>query len=126
MDLKLQGQLVVRQEYGYTDLLETDGNFEIRIENDYTISLDDGAHHFSPKHFNPGLELPNLLLDRTISSSIAEADGTLNIGFDNGGRLKVPPHKTYEAWTLAGPQGQKVVCMPGGELAIWQPTEGND
>lgn len=29
------------------------------------------------------------------------------------------PNKSYEAWTLSGPRGMLAVCMPGGELAIW-------
>ena len=25
----------------------------------------------------------------------------------------------YEAWSYDGPQGEKVICTPGGDLAIW-------
>ncbi len=26
----------------------------------------------------------------------------------------------YEAWSYKGPRGEKVVCTPGGDLAIWK------
>ena len=31
------------------------------------------------------------------------------------------PQQGYKPWDLAGPNGLKVVSMPGGELAIWRP-----
>ncbi|WP_336032392.1 DUF6188 family protein [Geodermatophilus sp. FMUSA9-8] len=34
-------------------------------------------------------------------------------------RLRCAPDPSYEAWTYDGPGGAKVVCMPGGGLAIW-------
>lgn len=33
--------------------------------------------------------------------------------------LRVDPDPGYEAWELRGPGTEMVVCMPGGELAIW-------
>jgi hypothetical protein len=48
------------------------------------------------------------------------AGGTLVLSFADGSRLRSEPDANYEAWHVVGgtPQ-QLVVCMPGGELAVW-------
>jgi hypothetical protein len=54
-------------------------------------------------------------------TSLAEVDeaGWLWIDFAGGGRLLVGPDDSFEAWTVSGPDGFKVVCGPGGELSSW-------
>ena len=46
-------------------------------------------------------------------------DGALLLEFTDGSRLEVRASANYEAWQLVGPAGLMVVCMPGGELAVW-------
>ncbi|MET7769605.1 DUF6188 family protein [Nocardia sp. NPDC005366] len=55
----------------------------------------------------------------TITSAVVNSSGTLTIDLDSGNRLVVPAHDEYEAWSLVGPKGYRVVCMPHGELATW-------
>lgn len=31
-----------------------------------------------------------------------------------------------EAWTIHGPHREMVVCMPGGELAVWSPPSADE
>lgn len=45
--------------------------------------------------------------DLTIRSAVAQIDVSADDGF--------------EAWQIYGPSGEIIVCMPGGELAIWGP-----
>lgn len=54
-----------------------------------------------------------------MTKSIAEETGTLRLSFANGASVIVEPDEAYEAWTMSGPGGMLVVCMPRGELAIW-------
>jgi Family of unknown function (DUF6188) len=44
------------------------------------------------------------------------------VRFVGGNELRVPSSDDYEAWTLVGPDGLRLVSMPGGELAIWKPV----
>ena len=50
----------------------------------------------------------------------AYKDGTLDMAFDDGSRLRVPPDAMFEAWEFTGPHEEKVIALPGGELAIWR------
>lgn len=123
MDLGLQGQLVSTQTFDYTVSFETSGGYELRIENDYILQTPHGALSFSPEPSNADSETLKSLAEQAISHASVENDGTLDVRFANGNELRVQPSPTYEAWTVAGPRGMKVVCMPGGELATWNATE---
>jgi hypothetical protein len=46
--------------------------------------------------------------------------GRLELSFSDGARLRCDPHAQYEAWHIAGGFPQHlVVCLPGGELGVW-------
>ena len=61
---------------------------------------------------------------RTVGRQIEAVDcrrGTLTLAFSDASRLRCDPHNDYEAWQVAGGSPQHlVVCMPGGELAVWE------
>jgi Family of unknown function (DUF6188) len=59
------------------------------------------------------------LLRRTVESALAHKNGMLEITFREGGRLSVAPHQKYEAWGVTGVRWLRVVCSPGGDLAVW-------
>jgi hypothetical protein len=42
-------------------------------------------------------------------------------------RLTVAPHPNYESWGVTGVRWLRVVCMPGGNLAVWSadPPDAN-
>lgn len=46
-------------------------------------------------------------------------DAVLIIAFENGKAIEVRPDERYEAWELVSSIGERWICMPGGELAIW-------
>jgi hypothetical protein len=48
----------------------------------------------------------------------AEDDGTLVLELEHG-RIEVPAFENAEAWEMHGGKGFRIICMPGGELAIW-------
>src|ERR1700675_837199 len=49
--------------------------------------------------------------------------GTLDLSFTDDGCLRCEPHDEYEAWQVVGGFPQHfVVCVPGGELAVWDDT----
>jgi hypothetical protein len=65
------------------------------------------------------------LLDAVVASAVMDGSD-LHLGFTDGRALRVPPDDTYEAWTLAGPDGRLVVSGPGGELSIWDADTGDE
>lgn len=52
--------------------------------------------------------------------SVSESDGQLDVVFDSLS-ISVPRDDNYEAWQIRGDDGLMVVCVPGGELAVWLP-----
>jgi hypothetical protein len=67
------------------------------------------------------------LFRQTVNSALAHKDGILEITFAGGGRLTVPANPNYEAWGVTGVRWLRVVCMPGGDLAVWSadPPDAN-
>lgn len=60
------------------------------------------------------------LFGMTVIDVTAFKDGRLVVEFDKGARLTVAADPHFEAWNITGPDNLRVVCMPGGDLAIWQ------
>jgi hypothetical protein len=60
------------------------------------------------------------LFGATLLSSVAFKSGTLRLVFDSGMRLNVKPDAGYEAWSVHGPESLRLVCQPGGGVAVWQ------
>lgn len=120
MDLGLDGQTITNQVFDYAMSVTTDAGFELRVENDYALGTSMGSWNLSPESGNADPERVLSLTGRTISSATTDRSGTLNVIFADGHHLTVRSDVDYEAWSLAGPGGRKVVCMPGGDLAVWR------
>ena len=52
--------------------------------------------------------------------SVVEYDGQLSVVFDSM-TITVPRDDDYEAWQIRADDGMMIVCIPGGELAVWLP-----
>lgn len=64
--------------------------------------------------------IPALLAaDPRLIVEVSEEGGALRIVLDDGCEIVIPPNDEYEAWRIEGPGDRGVVCMPGGELAVW-------
>ena len=51
---------------------------------------------------------------------LMSVNGTLDLTFSDGSRLRCAPDDQYEAWQVVGGFPEHlVVCTPGGELAVW-------
>ncbi|BBH66685.1 hypothetical protein ACTI_33700 [Actinoplanes sp. OR16] len=116
MDLGFAGREVVAQDFGYTVALTFSGGYEIRIETAFTL-FESGRG----REITPGEEGDAELVGRVVESAAGDDRGGLRIDFGGGVRLIVPADDDFEAWTLAGPDGLKVVSTPGGELSVWSP-----
>jgi hypothetical protein len=99
------------------------GHFELRIGGVFAFTAPGGTETLLRPEEDPVSLGPVLTCTRTVvESATAVEDGHLEVSFVDGSSLRVTPSPAYEAWELAGPRGSKIVCMPGGELAIWQPA----
>jgi hypothetical protein len=96
---------------------------EISIGEPFTLVTNDGRRYT----LDPGgdaMDLAPLLqiVRLVIREGVAFNDGRLELDLSDGSCIKVPPGRDFEAWTLAGPggpDGLKVVSIPGGDLVIW-------
>lgn len=120
MELPITGQRVSVAASEYMVEVSTGGGFELQIEGDMEIESGRGDR-WSVVLADGGGSQSDLepVLRGAITSAVVNSSGTLTIDLDSGNRLVVPPDEEYEAWTLVGPNGYRVVCMPNGELAIW-------
>jgi hypothetical protein len=54
-----------------------------------------------------------------VVSTAQTSDGELALTFGAGSELRVCPDPEVESWAFTNPDGPLIVCLPGGELAIW-------
>ncbi len=123
MELGLESQKVTQVSADFTVSLITDGDYEVRIETDFSMHTPDGDLHVSLGTDSVDQTTFHSLLRQEVTSSVAEDSGILVLAFSDGTGIRVEPDDAYEAWTVAGPGGKKIVCMPGGELAVWSDTD---
>ena len=64
------------------------------------------------------------LLGAVVTDAWTGRAGTLTICFAGGSELAVEAHADVESWAVAQPGGVLVVCLPGGEVAVWGDYEG--
>ncbi|MBE8477498.1 DUF6188 family protein [Streptomyces justiciae] len=120
MNLNLRGQAVTRVCFDAALTVLTSGDCEIRIETESVLRVSNEDH----VSFHP--ESPDAVssyLVRLARDVIVEAEvgrcGDLMIEFESGMKLTVRPDEEYEAWGLVGPEGRRVTCLPGGDIAVW-------
>jgi hypothetical protein len=120
VDLNLRGQAVTRVCFDVALVILTSGDYELHVETEAVLQVSAG----NDMTFDP--ESPDVVaahLVRLVRDVIAVAEvgaaGYLVIEFESGMKLVVRPNGDYEAWGLVGPEGRRIVCMPGGEIAVW-------
>jgi hypothetical protein len=120
VDLGLAGQKLTGNDVGYTVRLEFSGGYEVRLEAAFALRTPDGDHRVVPaEDVQAAAALLGALTGRVVTVSAADDAGGLRIDFDGGVRVLVEADPDYEAWTVAGPGGMKVVSLPGGGLSVW-------
>jgi hypothetical protein len=114
----LTGQSVSSVTYVGALYVDTEEGWQITIESDFTV------HHSGDAWSKSGGELDEIVarLSRCVGERITQfeigATGTLEF-LVGPYAVHAAPSPKYEAWNVAGPDKQLVVCTPGGELAIW-------
>ncbi len=111
---------IIRQNYAL--MLWTDDNWQIDLAG-HTVLWhgDDDPRTIDTTVYRQELsEMVKPLLGAEISALTVSPDGDLSITV-GGIHVNTSAGDDHEAWQISGPKGEKVVCMPGGELAIWGP-----
>ncbi|HLU28746.1 MAG TPA: DUF6188 family protein [Glycomyces sp.] len=117
--IELDGQTIARVVDQPPLIFETGGGWTVTVESALTFSDANGAvRHLEGDDPEAVAAMGPLLHGLTLRASAVE-DGSLRLTFTSGAELIAPPDPDYESWGLTGPAGQRLVCMPGGELAIW-------
>ncbi|MFI5719823.1 DUF6188 family protein [Nocardia sp. NPDC051750] len=102
-------------------VLRAGSDFEVQVESIVKIRSPDQAVH----SYQVG-ELPEEI-GRQLTGKVREAqttdDGGLRLEFESGWSAEAVADADYEAWNVVGTRGFRVVCMPGGELAVWHADE---
>jgi hypothetical protein len=88
------------------------------------FTIEDGEHSDWVDPTDLATILPAIkLFNRRLESVLIYKNGMLRLHLEDGARLRVLPHESYEAWNLSGEGGLMMVCMPGGEVAVWSTPE---
>ncbi len=93
---------------------------EITIEGPCHFEMDGRKYELNVGENPTGLGPIFAIRGEIVNSALAFKEGRLEIDFVNRAKLIVMPLPKFEAWGVVGVRGLRVVCMPGGELAIWQ------
>jgi hypothetical protein len=99
--------------------ISTDNGWIVVIESRFLVSSrSPGSQSMSGESPGDSQALGEILTGLAVHS-ISEADGFLTIEFTGGVVLEVQPDEQFESWNAVGPNGERIVCMPGGEMAYW-------
>lgn len=117
--------LIAKIDYGF--YLWTEDNWEIRIAGSVVISAG-GAQRAEVEVDVPDSPLPPELdgmVGAAITRLLVAEDGHLGVQLADR-QLTARVAEDYEAWHIAGDDGESLICMPGGELAYFPPVRRND
>ncbi|MGW0356281.1 DUF6188 family protein [Nocardia nova] len=125
MNLKRAGQAISDVLVGFmvTVRIGESSEFELQIEGDIELRLGSGpVYRVDSENYEKRRKEIESLVGAVVVSARADESGALTLELDSGTSLRVPPDDDYEAWSIAGPGGYRVVSLPGGELAVWSAT----
>ncbi len=122
--IPLTGRLLSRVIVGYGLTLEfldpLEEQISVLIAGNFHLASDRGNVLLTcnqPTDLGPVLGL----IGRSVETARAHKDGRLELNFAAGARICVAPADNYESWNVTGARWLRIVCMPGGDLAIWKP-----
>lgn len=91
----------------------------VTIEGPFDYVVEDTTRRLHaegcPEELGPALGL----FRQTIESASITQGGTLQIQFSGRAFLRIPSSAEYEAWELTEGDGRRLICTPGGAIAIF-------
>jgi hypothetical protein len=112
--------LIAKIDHGF--YLWTADNWEIRLAVSVVVSAA-GAQPVEIEVDVPDSPLPPELdvVGATITQLLVAEDGHLGVQLADR-QLTARVADDYEAWQIAGQDGERLICMPGGELVHFPPV----
>lgn len=125
-EIPLGGREVTQCQIDYAVTLvlgDADGSFYVTIEQPFWLAASSERDEVMlvPEGPSEALGPALALLHESVARAVAYKDGRLEMDFVEGAKLRVPVGEKFEAWNLVGPDGLRLVSLPGGELAVWKP-----
>lgn len=119
MSFDLTGQHLTRVECEVTLQVVTAEGWFITVENDYEWRGADGAllTTIGGEEDRIVATLTEAIGSPLTTFSYSE-DGRLTFGVA-AGEVRVAASEQFESWGIVGPDKERVISLPGGELAIW-------
>ena len=121
VELGLTGRILEDVQFGHAITLRFTEQHEALIEE--RIQLTVGAERVDVPADAEWSEPVSALAGRRVRTAGTLESGALHIAFEGDAELLVEPSTDYESWTVTGPGGMRVVCLAGGELAVWSARE---
>ena len=122
--LPLEGRQITQLRFDFAfgmEISDECGQFSIRINTAFTLTSPMGSTDYDPEQIHTCGQALRLFNAR-VTSAKAYNSGRLEITLSDGMFLRVDSNPQFEAWEAVGSDGMRVVSVPGGELAIWQPN----
>ena len=119
--LRVRDAVIDQCCFGYAVVLQLSEGaavWEIRIEQPFAATTFDGAEHLVVPEEDSRLQIVLSMLRSTVESAEAIKDGHFVLRCSGGDILQIPPDEGFEAWTVVGPGGIRLVSLPGGELGV--------
>jgi hypothetical protein len=123
IDSALRGRRVEALRGGVRLTVELSGRLVLTVENDFRLHHADEVEHFYPGLGTVPTGPLSALVGARVDTVTVSPAGSLDLRFDSGLALSVPPDTTgpAEAWRISGPTGPLFAAQPGGYLTISQP-----
>jgi Family of unknown function (DUF6188) len=109
-------------DYAFTLVATASGSStEVRLEQPFELqsASDETALTLDPES-DPAALAPALrVLHQVVTHAFAFKDGRLELMVGDI-MICAGVSRSYEAWSITGPDGLRVVSLPGGSLAVWK------
>ncbi|MEM9410751.1 MAG: DUF6188 family protein [Planctomycetota bacterium] len=112
-------QQITRVSFDFSISFTFDHGAELFVENNLDVLDGDRINQIKTADFTSFAGLIVGLLNRTVSFATTSDEGVLMLKFDSQLTIEVKPSEAFEAWSYNENGSRKIVCMPGGGLAIW-------
>lgn len=119
LGLPFAGQSISRVAFYFGVLFLMHGGSELRIDTAFDFRPESTLMTIDPSTASGFASTLIGLLHIEIEAAKVTDAGALELCFRGNSVLNVAPSDEFEAWTFAGAEGSKVVCMPGGGVTTW-------
>lgn len=99
-------------------------NLEVQLENSFVLHDRKGAEEGVHIDLSAGAVGMAPVLDwfgADVRRIVVHKGGCLELHLKDGRWLSADHSYDTESWNIAGSDGLRFVCMPGGEVAVWLP-----